>query len=123
MDELKDDRKLNEDHFKNFKNAMDDNLNVSKALSIIWGLLRDKEAEGKYQTIKQIDSVLNLNLLDKPTIIIPKKVQELVQKREEARMNKNWIHADSLRNKLIELGWQIDDTPEGPRIKKHKYKK
>lgn len=65
---LVDDGKINENYINKFKEAMDDDLNTSEALSVLWKLLRNTEADGKYQTIKKIDEVLGLNLLKKENI-------------------------------------------------------
>lgn len=43
-------------------------------------------------------------------------VIDLVQKREAARSRKDWQAADRLRDQLAELGWQIKDTPAGPKL-------
>lgn len=57
-----------------------------------------------------------------PTLLLPElispEVQALVQARQEARANKAWAVADSLRNQIDTLGWLIIDTPEGPRLKR-----
>jgi hypothetical protein len=46
------------------------------------------------------------------------QVMELVELRQVARMSKEWQKADQLRRQIAELGWQVVDTPEGPRIEK-----
>jgi cyanophycinase-like exopeptidase len=43
----------------------------------------------------------------------PEKVQSLADSREEARANKEWAKADELRAQVADLGWQINDTPDG----------
>lgn len=49
---------------------------------------------------------------------IPEQVKELVGLREIARKDKDWALSDKLRDQVIALGWQINDTPEGPQIEK-----
>lgn len=51
---------------------------------------------------------------DQPT----QQVMDMVNSRQEARTNKDWKAADRLRNDISELGWQVEDTAEGPRITK-----
>jgi cyanophycinase-like exopeptidase len=46
----------------------------------------------------------------------PPQVLTLVQEREVARSHNNWETADALRNEVAALGWQIQDTPDGPRL-------
>lgn len=46
----------------------------------------------------------------------PAEVLALVREREEARARRDWAAADSLRRRIADLGWKVDDTPEGPRL-------
>lgn len=49
-------------------------------------------------------------------ILIPPEVQELVNIREKARQERDWAKADVLREEILRLGWQVQDTREGPRL-------
>ncbi len=42
------------------------------------------------------------------------KAQTLAEERVEARKNRNWAKADELRDKIAELGFTVQDTPQGP---------
>jgi cysteinyl-tRNA synthetase len=42
------------------------------------------------------------------------EVKEKVDRREQARQQKDWTTADQLRDELRAEGWSIEDTPEGP---------
>jgi cysteinyl-tRNA synthetase len=116
--ELKESKTKNKDYLNEFKKLMDDDLNTAGALNLIWKLLRDKDAKGKYQTIKEMDKVLGLNLLEKEKLTIPKEVKELAKQRLTARDNKNWQLSDELRDKINKQGFTIKDTKEGFDIKK-----
>lgn len=117
--ELKDDKKINEQAIKDFKKAMDDDLNTPQALQILWNLLRDQEARGKISTIKQIDSVFDLGLLEKEKKLeLQDTIKSLVEEREKARKSKNWAEADKIRDKLRSWGFVIEDKPEGPKVTK-----
>jgi cysteinyl-tRNA synthetase len=118
ISELKDDKKENEKYLKEFEKAMDDDLNTGKALQVLWEMLRDEKAEGKYQTIKRMDKVFGLKLLEKEKLEVPSEIKKLVNEREKARENKEWKKSDELRQKIKKLGWWVDDTSEGPKIKK-----
>jgi len=48
----------------------------------------------------------------------PEEVQSLVEKRQKARDEKNWDESDRLRDEIAELGWQVQDTPEGQKLVK-----
>lgn len=49
---------------------------------------------------------------------IPPEVLALVEQRQRARESKDWPAADRLRDKIADLGWQVNDTPEGPELDK-----
>jgi len=51
---------------------------------------------------------------------VPSEVMELVEKRQQARQIRNWAEADALRAKVGELGYEIEDTPQGPKVKRKK---
>jgi len=106
---------------KEFISALDDDLNISKALATIFNFIRksNKLGSGKKskELIKKINSVLGLKIEKQK---IPKEVKELVDKREKARKNKEWKEADKLRDKIKKLGFQLDDTTKGVKIKKIK---
>jgi len=49
---------------------------------------------------------------------IPGFIKKMVREREEARKQKNWKLADEIRKKVKQMGYWIEDTKEGPKIKK-----
>ncbi|HRU01845.1 MAG TPA: hypothetical protein P5239_09100, partial [Victivallales bacterium] len=51
---------------------------------------------------------------------IPDQIMKLVEERQNARKDKNYELSDILREKINSLGWLIEDTPQGPRIKEKK---
>ncbi|MBT96691.1 cysteine--tRNA ligase [Candidatus Pacearchaeota archaeon] len=120
ISEIKDDKKTNKEYLEKFKKVMDDDLNTPKALQVLWNLVRDKKAKGKYQTIKKMDEVFGFDLLKKEKIEIPKKVKELVREREKIRKEKNWEEADKIREKIKKLGYSLDDTKDGIVVRKLK---
>lgn len=115
-----DDGKINEKYLKIFEKVMDDDFNTPKALQVLWKLVRDEKAVGKYQTIKKIDKVFGLKLLEKEKIKIPQEIKKLVEEREQARKNKDWKKADDLREVLKKQGYILDDTEKGARVRKIK---
>jgi len=117
---IKDDKKTNKKYLQEFEQAMNDDLDTSNALKVLWRLVRDENAQGKIKTIKKIDSVFGLDLLKKEKIIIPSNIKKLVEKREKFRREKDFKKADEIRKKINELGYQIDDTEEGAKVRKIK---
>ncbi len=46
----------------------------------------------------------------------PSEVEELVERRKAARAEEDWATADRLRDRIEDLGWQVEDTPSGPEL-------
>jgi len=116
--EISDDKTINDKYLKEFGKAVNDDINIPKALQIIWNLVRDEKAKGKIGTIKKMDEVLGLDLLKKEKIAISNEIQNLVEQREAVRKNKDWKKADEIRNKIKNLGYSIEDTDDGVKITK-----
>jgi cysteinyl-tRNA synthetase len=116
--EIKDDKKINRKYLNQFESAFNDDFNMPKALSIMWAMLRNKKAQGKFRTIKEMDKIFGLNLLEKEKTETPAEIKKLIIERGQARKNKNFKKSDELRNKIKSLGYSIEDTSEGPKIKK-----
>ncbi|NCO17976.1 cysteine--tRNA ligase [Candidatus Pacearchaeota archaeon CG09_land_8_20_14_0_10_30_9] len=116
-DSITNDGKTNKNCLNEFEESMDDDFNTPNALQVLWKLVRDENANGKYQTIKKLDEIFGLKLLEKIEIKIPKKVNEFLEKREIARKNKKWEEADKLRDEIKSLGFQVLDGKEGQEIK------
>ena len=105
-----------------FIKAMDDDLNVSKALAVLFGFVRKMnngmiEKKAALGLIKEFDAVLGLGIGEKKKTAIPAEVMRLAQDREAARNAKDWKQADELREALKSRGYVVDDTPNGPRVK------
>jgi len=117
------------EYSQEFKEAMDDDLNTPNALAILFSLIKainkfesidKKTAIQILNLIKKFDSVFGLNLLEpaeKTTeLLIPENVSELVRQREIARKEKDWEKSDELREEIKILGYQVEDTPQGPKL-------
>jgi len=110
--ELKDDGEVNEKYLKKFEKMINDDLNMPKAMAVLWDLIRDKKAKGKLRTIKEMDKVFGLDLLKKEKDI-SKEIKELIEKREEYRKNEEWDKADEIREKLNKKGVVLEDGENG----------
>jgi len=75
---------------KEFEEAIEDDLNMPRALQVLWKLVRDKKAQGKIKTIKKMDEVFGLDLLKVEKIKIPEEVKKLVKEREDSRKKKDF---------------------------------
>jgi cysteinyl-tRNA synthetase len=110
---------------QDFRLALEDDLNTSKALALVHGLLRiapsDPAASRVYSTLLQMDHVLGLGLADWESEIeaeIPAVVQTLFEARQAARASKQWVESDRMRDALKEQGWLVEDGVEGGRLRK-----
>jgi cysteinyl-tRNA synthetase len=104
-----------------FNLAINDDLNTAKALSILSSLMKTTAPwPDKYATILQFDRVFGLNLTVNPKraghVEIPAYVLEIARRRELARQTKDFRQSDQLRSEIERLGYQIEDTNQGPKI-------
>jgi cysteinyl-tRNA synthetase len=111
-----------EEYRRKFLEAVNDDLNMPKALTIVWKLVRDEKevSEGeKYELLLEFDKILAVDLAREITKEkLPKEIEELIRKREEARKRKDWETADRLREEIKKRGYLLEDTPEGVRWRK-----
>ena len=99
--------------------CLNDDLNMPRALAVLWELVRSEEADSvKKATLLACDDVLGLDIANwaPAEIEVPDEVSALVQAREEARAAKDWGRADELRKQVSDLGYVIEDTKEGAKI-------
>lgn len=107
--------------------AMDDDLDVPAALSVIFDWVRAANVKLDQREVDAdfiLSGIRTLDLIDrlfgctpKPEKDqIPAEVESLVQRRQDARKAKDWALADEIRDKLAELGWEVKDTPEGAKV-------
>jgi len=108
-----------EEYRRDFLEAMNDDLNMPEALTIVWKLVRDEREVSdrqKYELLQEFDKVLAVDLAKEVTREkLPKDIEELIRKRETARKKRDWKTADKLREEIKELGYLIEDTTEGVR--------
>ncbi|MCW4028882.1 MAG: cysteine--tRNA ligase [Candidatus Bathyarchaeota archaeon] len=110
-----------------FGDAMDDDLNVSIALSSLFDFVREinslldagmvskAEAADVGGKMMQLDDVLGVIGKVEAAEALPSEIDALVQKREAARKAKNWKEADAIRAQLKAMGIVLEDTAQGIR--------
>ena len=95
-----------------FHEAINDDLNMPMAMSIVWDIIRKPNKSKDYQNLLlKFDEVLGLDLKNyqKEENEIPEDIQELVNQRNQARSNKNWAESDRIRDILITKGYTVKD--------------
>ncbi len=116
---------------KDFERAMDDDFNTPVALSSVFRLIKQgnslmaknqlsqTDAKDVLRTLKEIDQVFNFMFWKKEKKEkTPQKVKELVKQREKYRKNKDWKKSDEIRKQIKKLGYLVEDTEKGSKIKK-----
>ncbi|MBP5662387.1 MAG: cysteine--tRNA ligase [Clostridia bacterium] len=111
-----------EESLNAFFDAVNDDLNVPKALGYLWNLLRaGKTAKEIYDTALKMDAILGLDL-DKgyqaPEEDIPQELLDKLARRTQARREKNWALSDRLRDEINAAGYAIADSPQGSTLVK-----
>ncbi len=103
-----------------FLEHVNDDLNTPRALALTWELVKsDLPASIKKATLCEFDRVLGLRLAEwePPQVVVPDEILALVEQRGRARAEKRWEEADALRDQISAAGYEVEDTPHGPRIR------
>jgi cysteinyl-tRNA synthetase len=107
---------------------MDSDLDTPGALAQVFGLVTrinslldagDVDSAGPLLSAwRSMLSAMGLDLRDASADEVPDEVLALAKARDNARSAKEWGLADELRNELQLLGWIVDDTSEGTRVRR-----
>ena len=110
---------VNQDYQQKFQNALTDDLNTPEAVALLWQLLKDKTLTPADQRsiLLDFDQVFGLGLINLKPVKIPPEIYNLAKKREQARQKADWNQADKLRQQIESLGYLIEDSQEGPKLK------
>lgn len=110
-----------------FERAMEDDINTADALAALFDLVRDinvglgpHSARGVVEEAYKVFTTLSgvLGLLQKKTGDLDSEIEALIEKRQQARREKNWAVADRIRDELKARGIILEDTPQGVRWKR-----
>lgn len=104
---------------KQFKEALADDLNLSKALSVVWDLLKSAlPANKQLSFLKKFDTVLGLKLSDFKEEKIPQEIYALAEQRLQEKNKGNYSASDVIRDKINASGYVIEDLSNTYKIKK-----
>lgn len=135
-----------EGHAYAFLEALNNNLNVPEALSVVWRFIQDyknvleKDTSKALEVLTYFDSALGLGwdkvaakkqqesvlhisvnesikVVDETRVGISDGIQELLRKRHTFKKERAWDKADEIRKQIEEQGFHIDDIPEGIKIR------
>ncbi|MDW5300454.1 MAG: cysteine--tRNA ligase [Sedimentibacter sp.] len=110
-----------------FKKCLEDDLNTANAITVLFNILKSDEVSNndKLVLIADFERVLSLGLLEDDVAEennahddLTKYIEEMIEKRQAAKKNKNFQLADSIRDELLEKGIMLEDTRQGVNWKK-----
>ncbi|HBF2451196.1 TPA: cysteine--tRNA ligase [Clostridioides difficile] len=117
-----------DDFRQKFIDAMDDDVNTADAVSVIFELAKlinsnvDENsslvfAKKCLDEFNELTGVLNIVNKKKDTVL-DKDIEELIQKRTDAKKNKEFQLADDIRQQLLDMGIVLEDTRQGVKWKR-----
>ena len=119
-----------ENHKSRYIEAMDDDINTAGAISVLFDIVKEintfigekntmskQMVEFSLGMIKELADVLGL-LKKEREDTLDSEIQSLINQREQARKEKNWALADSIRDELKSRGVILEDTPQGVKVVK-----
>lgn len=99
--------------------AVNDDLNMPKALAIVWEMMKSGNSNSKKAaSILNYEKILGLKL-DKAKEIrgkkleIPEEIIMMVKERQKLRKQKRFFLADQLRSKIKKMGYELEDSKDG----------
>lgn len=120
INQLKEDGSLIDNQIEKYKNlfkeALENDLNTANALTVLYDVLKsDLNDSSKIYLIKDFDRVLSLNLYVQKKIDdnLKSYIEDMIDKRNQAKTNKNYDLADKIRNQLQNEGIILKDTRLG----------
>jgi len=114
-----------------FAIAVADDLNIAKAFAVMFTLMKDinklmdeeeiteqqaLEIISLFRKFDNITAILNIDT-DEQLGEIPEQIKNLLELRSKSREKKNFSESDRIRDELKSLGWIVEDSPDGQRIK------
>ena len=119
------DTALADKYVEQFKQAIDDDLNVPLALGILWTMMKEKPAKELFTAALEFDKVLGLDLdkaqapkEEEQNIDVPQDVLALCEERKAAKASRDWAKADALRAQIAEKGYKVIDKKDGYTVEK-----
>ena len=101
-----------------FKEAFENDINTSLMITVVYDVLKDDSLNDstKYELISCFDKVLSLDLLENNNVLSDEVINYInlkIKERDEAKKNKDYAKADSIRDLLLEKGIKLNDTRNG----------
>lgn len=116
------DETIIKEYEEKFLDAINDDLNMPLALSVVWEVAKNENKSNQYyKLLKKFDQVLSLDLdkeVQADSLKLPEEVLNLLEERKVARENKDFMLSDKIRDKLKEMGYEVKDTKDGQKVER-----
>ena len=111
-----------------FTKALENDLNVSEAISVLYEMIREvngfcdqkqitgQDAKQCLELLKKMDSVLGICSFTHEAVSAD--ILALVEERVQARAKRDFKRSDAIRDELLQKGYILEDTPSGARVKR-----
>ena len=106
---------------QDFHAAIEDDINIPLALGLLFTAIKEPKSKDIYELALYFDKALGLSLDKLPspkeeTIDVPEEVMALVEKRKQAKKDRDFALADQIRAEITALGYNVLDTREGVKV-------
>jgi len=110
---------------ESFFQALDDDLNIAGAMGQLFDLIRESNSALDHgdltsahaaKLLAHWESINAVLALEPGILAVPAEIAALVEKRQQARADKDWKASDQLRDEVAALGWTVKDTKDGPKL-------
>lgn len=120
------DKAVLENYKNQFTEAINDDINIPLALGILFNMLKEPKSKDIYALALDFDKVFGLSFdkISAPETKTgqendyPQEIAELIEKRKQAKKDKNFALADEIRSEIARLGYSVLDTREGVKVTK-----
>ena len=106
---------------RNFFERLHDDLDTPGALAVFWSVVYNEELPSAVRsaTVLRMDEVLGLDVASfvAHPLVVSADAQKLLASRAEARAAELWQKSDELRDALRAMGYLVEDTPSGQRVR------
>lgn len=116
-----DDKQI-EEYKTKFHEAINDDLNMPMAMSVVWDVIKNQNKSKKLaELLLDFDKILGVRIEEpiyKKEEELPEEIKELIEKRKQARINKDWNTSDAIRDELKTKGYNVKDSKNGMTVEK-----
>ncbi len=108
-----------QEYTNRFVEAINDDINIPLALGVLWDMLKEPvKSNDIYKLALDWDRVFGLSLdkLQTKECDVPNEIQQLAERRWQAKLARDWANADALRAEISNAGYDILDSKDGYKI-------